>query len=113
MGKYEKASPYLKRVISQDPDNAVGLHSIGITLQKAGRYAEAAVYLNLGVSMHPDDLVLLISKAVVQVRLDQMSDAIETLGHAIKVNPELGRMLAVVPEFAPLKELESAKELFS
>ena len=113
MGKYEKALPYLKRVISQDPDNAVGLHSIGITLQKAGKYADAAVYLNRGVSMHPDNLVLLISKAVVQVKLGQMGDAVETLRHAIKVNSELGGMLAVAPEFAPLKGLESAKELFS
>ncbi len=63
--------------------------------------------------MHPDNLVLLISKAVVQVRLGQMSDAVETLRHAIKVNSELGGMLAVAPEFAPLKGLESAKELFS
>ena len=113
MGKYEKALPYLKRVISQDPDNAVGLHSIGITLQKTGRYAEAAAYLNRGVSIHPDNLVLLISKAAVQIKLGQMNDAVETLRHATKVNSELGKLLGTVPEFAPLKGLKSAKELFS
>ena len=113
MGKYEKALPYLKRAISQDPDNAVGLHSIGITLQKAGRYEESAVYLNRGVSMHPNNLTLLISKAAVQVKLGQVSDAVETLRHAIKINSELGKNLTTIPEFAILKELKSAKELFS
>ena len=112
MGKYEKALPYLKRAVSQDPDNAIGLHSIGITLQKTGRYVEAATYLNRGVSVHPDNLVLLISKAVVQTNLGQMNDAVETLKHAIKVNSYLGRLLETIPEFAPLKDLKSAKELF-
>lgn len=112
MGEYEKALPYLEKVVSLDPGNAAGFRSIGITLRKAGRYDEAAAYLDRGISMHPDNLALLVNKAIVQVMLGQVGGAVETLGHATKVDSELGKMLDLIPEFAPLKGLESAKELF-
>ena len=112
MGEYERALPYLKRSLDLDPDNVIGLHSIGITLWKTGKYDEAAVYLNRGVSLYPNNRVLLISKAIVQVKLNQMNDAVETLRRVIKLDPMTGKILAAIPEFAPLRDLESSKDLF-
>ncbi len=79
----EMAEADLRKVISQEPDNANALNALGYTLaDRTSRFKEAQGYILRAVALVPDDPAILDSLGWVSYRLGEMDEALKWLSKA-------------------------------
>jgi tetratricopeptide (TPR) repeat protein len=73
----------LKKILSQDPDNAEALNALGYTLvEKTDRYAEAEKYLEQALRLKPDEAVIMDSYGWLKFKQGDVKQALLYLQQA-------------------------------
>ena len=89
----------LKRILSEDRDNATVLNALGYTLaDRTDRYAEAYDYISRAHELSPDDFYILDSMGWVLYRLGRLDEAVGYLRRALALrsDPEIAAHLGEV-----------------
>lgn len=89
----------LKRILSEDRDNATVLNALGYTLaDRTDRYAEAYDYIRRAHELSPDDFYILDSMGWVLYRLGRLDEAVGYLRRALALqnDPEIAAHLGEV-----------------
>lgn len=89
----------LKRILSEDRDNATVLNALGYTLaDRTERYAEAYDYIRRAHELSPDDFYILDSMGWVLYRLGRLDEAVGYLRRALALqnDPEIAAHLGEV-----------------
>ncbi len=92
IGRLDMTESDLRKVISQEPNNANALNALGYTLaDRTRRYKEALKYIQRASSLLPDDPAILDSLGWVNFRLGRMEEAEKWLSRAFKklADPEI------------------------
>lgn len=92
IGRLDMTESDLRKVISQEPNNANALNALGYTLaDRTSRYKEALKYIQRASSLLPDDPAILDSLGWVNFRLGRMEEAEKWLSRAFKklADPEI------------------------
>jgi len=90
--RLDMAEADLRKVISQEPNNANALNALGYTLaDRTSRYKEALKYIQRASSLVPNDPAILDSLGWVNFRLGKMDKAEKWLSRAFKklADPEI------------------------
>ncbi|MGR8935685.1 MAG: tetratricopeptide repeat protein [Gammaproteobacteria bacterium] len=88
----------LKLILEQDPNDVNALNALGYTLaDRTNRYSEAKQYLQKAIKLRPNEAVIMDSYGWLQYRLGNLSQAIDYLSRAYKLQKE-GEIAAHVVE---------------
>lgn len=89
MGKFDILEADLKKILTNDPDNAEALNALGYTLlSKPDRYAEAEKYLQHALRLQPNQAVILDSYGWLQYKLGNTEKALGYLQQAYQRQQE-------------------------
>lgn len=87
VGNQEEEIEALRNVVSMNPTNSYGSQQLAAALERAGRYLEAKEALEAALSRLPFDHYLLGYLAGVYWKLNDRKRAVETLKHAVTLEP--------------------------
>lgn len=89
-GNIEAMETDLRRVIEQEPDNAVALNALGYTLTvHTERYEEAEKLITKALEIQPENPAILDSAGWVHHHLDEQEKALEYLTKAYDILPDV------------------------
>lgn len=99
MGRLDILEADLKRILSEDRDNATVLNALGYTLaDRTDRYDEAYDYIKRALELSPDNFYILDSMGWVLYRLGRLDEAVGYLRQALALrnDPEVAAHLGEV-----------------
>lgn len=89
-GKFIEAENIYQQILSQSPEHAWVLHSLGVLEIQRHHPEKAIVYFDLAVSFNKDDPTFFSNRGVALQELGRYADAIESFDTAIAIHPEYG-----------------------
>ena len=99
MGRLDILEADLKRILTEDRDNATVLNALGYTLaDRTERYDEAYDYIKRALELSPDNFYILDSMGWVLYRLGRLNEAVGYLRRALALqnDPEIAAHLGEV-----------------
>jgi Flp pilus assembly protein TadD len=104
----------LKKILTQNPDNAEALNALGYTLLgMPGRYAEAEKYLGHALRLQPNEAVIMDSYGWLQFKLGNASQALDFLQNAYSKQQENEIAAHLAEVLWALGRKDEAKKLFA
>jgi tetratricopeptide (TPR) repeat protein len=107
LGRDTEATPYLRRAVDADADDAFHRLDLGRILYKSGRYTDAARYLADAAKLRPDMVDAYIGLAFTYHSLEKPVEARQTAAQAIEVARRVlptSEAVRVAQTMAPLLE---------
>ena len=101
-GRVDEAVRSLRRAIDLEPDYGPAWNNLGNALEEQSELVGAALAYSRAIAAEPHRPTYLLSRASVLVRLGETMDAVGDLEHALRVAPEIRRLLPGFREFAAL-----------
>ena len=86
-GRLDQAAELFRRVLSEDPNNAAALYSLGLIYTNAGRLSEASELIDRGVVLAPRYAPMWQLSALRHQLLDQRDQALESHRKAVELDP--------------------------
>jgi tetratricopeptide (TPR) repeat protein len=84
----EKAESYIRKALSQKPDNGYILDSMGWVYYKTGRLEKALTYIEKAARLIPEDPIVREHLGDVYERLGKRQEALEAYRKALSLEPE-------------------------
>jgi tetratricopeptide (TPR) repeat protein len=114
IGKLDILEMDLKKILTQNPDNAEALNALGYTLLgMPGRYAEAEKYLGHALRLQPNEAVIMDSYGWLQFKLGNASQALDFLQNAYSKQQENEIAAHLAEVLWALGRKDEAKKLFA
>lgn len=90
-GRYDKALTIYQGLVASAPYDSVFRCHLAATLGVLGRYDDALEEYDAALRLNPENVDALVGRGEVYLRHDRLREALEDLGQAIKLDPELER----------------------